>query len=119
MNSKLKIDLINSLLNKGETSVNLLGELLRDFCFRGKNGACSHFNLIDGFTKKINPSKTKSFLQFLLNCAGRFIHLHYNKKYNLYVFWSWGGYGTLGFYDGKNTVINNDCKKSHGWKIYK
>ena len=116
------------ILNIDTTKINdanVLGEFLREYCFKEEYGCYSCFDLIDGF-KKVD--KESSLGQELLKhlghvpvCSDAYSLDIYKNSYlysngEIDVGWHWDGDGFLVIKIGDQVILNNDCKKATYWE---
>lgn len=97
---------------------NLLGETLRDIVFIKHNeddlGGYSSFDLIKDFKKEQCPL-ILDFIRDKMGLDSSDPLDVYGSESGLLVAWSWESDGLLCFCYKDQTVLNSDCKKSHGW----
>ena len=113
-------------------SADEFGEALRDYCFvpneYGQDFGCySTFDLLPEFSPSI-PSEW--IVELLIGKKPSpenddFDWGDERKRINCFssphcvVAWFWDGDGSLYVSDRKRAALNNDCKKSYGWKWVK
>lgn len=105
-------------------NADVLGEFLRSLTFVSKGpldlGCYSSFELQEGFVKIEDPKDLENISHELMAPASE-ISAYLHPQMSLVVAWYWDGDGSLLFevQEGSTSivVINQDCKKKHGWSF--
>lgn len=117
--------LVEIFIERAAKDANIMGESLREYCFKEHYGCYSCFELIDSF-EEVKPDhdywQDLAFKSHYSNPEDEFyndcsFYCYHSQKLNITVGWYWDSDGTLIFKHKDKYILNTDCKKSNHWEF--